>query len=962
MFSHQFCRWVRDYDVDYRATQSELERHFIPPLSRVVLLRFKDECYIYGLNGFPGGNGGHGGKSGKGSSAGDFHLCRMKNSTEIPVVLATNGSDGSYGIGGTGGSGGFSRKVTVHNENYFDYKVVENVTDVRAPHGVRGKDNSSILGRKIRPEGEIPQTFAQTVNLYKRLLTDSNLQLYRQVIDNMEIRKNFDTLALVNELIDLEQYYFGKQKKRDTLFMYKSWKERLIYHAWHRKPVEDTEEHTAIFRTLDSMVSEKVQRLETNSDRRLIFKLSDYLSQCEDQVKYLQNARTVVRIKKINKNFIRECEDKVKEAQGIIHEKLQKDIQETNQNLKGETEMLLRQISSLTERERRNNEVLLKKSKAMEGRLVAKDINEIFDLMNTVLGFINPALGRIGTKFSTAGSIVQNFFDETADSSVIEVAIPNMVDRSREFFDNWVDVKTELQEVYLQNNLEMIEGRKNHLEEKGENVEPLQSVELSLKALKPDSGKLPGDVMKLLDDRLTKEKSIWQKLNESKNQVYKGALKAIDQIRTFTRIKQMVGDLSEKFQDIKGQRHMMELGEEIHKAFEKTVGLRNFKEEVYMKMIPLIGKIRDETDLGNFSATSIAYLDFKKFQMKEYFQEVLDQLKLFVKQFHLEELFESTLANMEEVIDMVLSTYKRIQEYIETMKNADYEKDLSLAPFDVTYVKNPELSTALAKMIQTFYANIVLDNYYKWMASFKQYIFPFAEEFIGVHDSLPELSGILAKAEEAGKRLDFLRDKWTQKRAEFAEFEKTYPAKFGYDLPPFHVWNNSRYDDQINRILEGERVTLVADIFKNKFMNAVKFSKIWLRLRATDPSIKDDGLSNDLRGFAFKLEHNGESYYRCDDEIYLIKSQRHLFENVYNTSEDDQFREYESEKQKSDYLLSPYTTWKIELISRDVDKNFEMLRKYHSKVNIELVGLGRYTDYNLKICETNLTKYYKKLS
>ncbi|XP_043474843.1 uncharacterized protein LOC122506612 isoform X2 [Leptopilina heterotoma] len=967
MFNNYHCKWLNDYRVDYFVNHSSVIRYY-KPLFGSYVLKYIDECYIYGLNGFPGGNGGDGGTIGAGGSAGDFHFYSLGSSTIPLKIFLQNGTDGTYGIGGKNGIGGYTHKVTIHNKNYFEHEIINNETCYRARDGRIGKNNHSTLGTKIQKFTNVEQTFPQTVNLYKRYLL-ANFQIdnkyvkfYQKMISNREIINTYNTMSLVNELIDLEKYYFRTDDKKKTIFIYKSWRERLIHYSLNRKEDEKSEDYTALLRNLNRIISDKIQRLEKNSKEHLVFMIADYLSQCNELSKYLQNARTVLRIKKINSNFIKEYDDKVKEAQQIIQEKLHKDIEQMNQNLKGETEMLLGRIMSLTERERKSTEELSEKSKRMEGRLMAQGINEIFEMINTVLGVINPALGKIGTKFSTAGSIVQNFIDETADSSIVEVAIPSIVDRSREFFNNWVDLKSKIEQISLAKCLDLIDSKKRELVKHGSDVKPLESLSSSLQ-------NLDGNYIETkIDDKLTKEKTIWEKLNLSKKHIYDGALKAIGQIRTFTRMKQMLGDLSEKFDDIRNPRHLNELTGEIHRAFEKTVSLRNFKEDIYKRMMPLIRKIRDETDLGSNLTESVAYLDFKKFQMKEYFQQVLEKLEIFIGQFKLKSMFEDTMGNMKNVIDMVLGTYERIQEYVETMKKANYESDLYLAPFDLTYIKNPKLSMALAKMVQTIYANNVLDNYTKWMTSFKQYIFPFADDFLDYDSSvLPQLNGILARAEEAGKHLNHLEEKLLRKRAEFVEFERTYPGKFGLDLPPFHIWNNSLYKMEIKRILKGESVTLFADVFQHKIMNAVKFREIWLRVRLANLShIGDENLRNDLKGFAFKLVHEGDSYYRCDDGVYLITTNSYLFERVYSALDDDEFRENDnnggfSGKQKGDYLLSPYATWRIELISRDANKNFKMLRKYISKVNLELVGFGRYTDRPLEICRSNLTKYYVKM-
>lgn len=964
MFNNYLCKWMNDYQIDYFVNHSSVLRYHVPPFG-VYVIRYLDECFIYGLSGFPGGNGGDGGTNGAGGSAGDFRFYSIGSSTIPLKVLLQNGTNGACGIGGRHGLGGYTHKVTIHNKNYSDKEIIENKTDDHARDGRDGNNNTSTLGTKLDKFTNSVQTFPQTVNLYKRYLlanlqsknNDKYLKFYQNLISNRSIINTYDTMSLVDELTDLEDYYYRTSVKKETLFAYKSWRERLVHYSLNRKEDEKTVEYTALLRNLSRIVSDKIQLLEDNSNERLVFMITDYSSQCSLS-KSLQNARTVLSVKQINHNFIKECDDKVNEAQEIIQEKLHKNI-ELNQNLRGETEMLLGRITNLIERERKQRQELIEKSQKLESHLIGQGINEIFQMINTVLGVINPALGKIGTKFTTAGSIPQNIIDETSD-----VAIP-IPDKSHEFFNNWLDMKSKQEQLFLTNCLDLIDSKKREIVNSGGNVEPLESLSSSLQNLNGDTA-----LTSQIDDKLTKELTLWERLNLSKGHIYDDALNAIGQIRTFTRVKQMLGDLSEKFDDIRDPRHLNELSREIHQAFEKTVNLRNFKEEIYRRLVPLIRKIRNEMDFGGNLKESVVYLDLKKFQMREYFRQVLERVAIFIDRFKLKAMFEETMGDMKNVIDMVLGTYERIQEYVDTMKKANYEYDLYLAPFDLTYVKDPKLSMALAKMMQTIYANNVLDNYTKWMISFKQYIFPFAEDFLDYYSLvLPPLRGLLARAEEAGNHVKHLGEKLLRKRAEFVEFERTYRGKFGLNLSPFHIWNNSHYMMEIKRILEGETVTLFADIFQHKIMNAVKFREIWLRVSLVNSSVVDDeNLRNDLRGFAFKLVHEGDSYYRCDDGVYLVTTNSSLFERVYSSLDDDEFRVNDDDnsagfpgRQKSDYLLSPYATWRIQLISRDANKNLQMLRKYISKVNLELVGLGRYTDRPLKICTTNLTKYYEKV-
>lgn len=963
------CAWPRYNSFIYPIESSNNEKYYIPLIGPMIQLKYKRECYIFGLDGYPGGDGGHGGLWGKGGSAGVYKLYQLNNSNELGLNFSMiRGKNGKGGLGGRGGRGGCTRKVTFRNLNFFDYSLMENETDERAMDGRIGFQNASTLGKKLTPGHRILQSYGETANLYKRYIleemkNENYMELYKKVISNDKILQEYDTLTLVDEFVDLEEYYYKSVNKTSTLFFYESWKKRLDHYSANRKFNEETDEYSEVLRSLQNTVSRKINHLKNH--HFLIFLLSDYLLQSQQQVQHLHNAKTVVFIKNANKKYTDEYDDKIEEAQRIIQEELQANLTQSNDELSGEIEMLLRKISRLAEMEAKNAEELVRKSQSMQEKAVIKTFNEIFSLLNTGLGIINPALATIGTKISAAGSILQNFIDDTADRNIVDVIIPSMVDKSRKFFDNWIDMKREFKKLTITENIELVRNSRMNLSARGKNVKPLEKVEKSFEELREqmERNSLKGDVITNINDEIQKEENIWQKLN--RNKIYTDSLMVLKHLKTYTRMKQMLGDLVTKCQDLKNPQKIDGISNEIEKAFIKTRKLRNFKEEVFIKMLPLLKKIRDTTNTENLR--SVEFLDFKNFQMQQYFNDVFNQIQFYASDFKMERYFEKTLKKMQSVVNMILSTYKRIEEYVTAMRNADYEKDLNLAPFDITYVKNPKLSMSLAKMLQKTYANIVLDDYNKWMKNFKQYIFPFADEFLEIYESfIPEVDDLIIRAQDAGERLELYGMKINRKRAELSEFQNTVMTMFGYSLPPFHIWNNYQHKIKINSLLQGEKITIHANISEHKNLNAVKFSDIWLRFDIINRNFtKINELKHDLQGFAIIIEHHGDSYYRCDERIFLIKSNNHRIEKILNDEKlqlyDDNFymKIMPIEKIKSDCILSPYATWSFQIISRDIDKNFTIFEKYKSKINIELVGLGQYSDKNLNVCQSNLGKYYK---
>lgn len=172
---------------------------------------------------------------------------------------------------------------------------------------------------------------------------------------------------------------------------------------------------------------------------------------------------------------------------------------------------------------------------------------------------------------------------------------------------------------------------------------------------------------------------------------------------------------------------------------------------------------------------------------------------------------------------------------------------------------------------------------------------------------------------------------------------------------PFYVWKNDEVRDKIERLFDGEKVYLYADVSHSDQRNVVKFNLIDLEFRSDNQTINNE-LTDALQSFHVSLTHMGQSNYRCDNDVYTIASRPLKIEFSFAGKKDaptDQNSAYEKLK-NGIKLLSPYTLWAVQL-SRG---NFEQLKPFAGAVNIELHGYGQYVVENEAICKTNLEKYY----
>ncbi|CAG8591913.1 14317_t:CDS:2, partial [Dentiscutata erythropus] len=205
-----------------------------------------------------------------------------------------------------------------------------------------------------------------------------------------------------------------------------------------------------------------------------------------------------------------------------------------------------------------------------------------------------------------------------------------------------------------------------------------------------------------------------------------------------------------------------------------------------------------------------------------------------------------------------------------------------------------ELIEKLELKIRT---NIILWHFKKAIDTLKQWIFPYA----CMHSDI--LSPLL----------DYTSNGQILMHEEFySEYESSNP---------FFVWKNKKYDKEISKLLNGEGITIIADIREsNPKKSAIKFNEIGIKLKSINKTLQNK-IDNELKRFTITMVHSGKSYYRYKNKFYVIRN-------------DEQCIEYSFEKTKT---REPIV--KIESIE---DDDFSKLKTFEKEVNLELVEREKY--------------------
>lgn len=251
------------------------------------------------------------------------------------------------------------------------------------------------------------------------------------------------------------------------------------------------------------------------------------------------------------------------------------------------------------------------------------------------------------------------------------------------------------------------------------------------------------------------------------------------------------------------------------------------------------------------------------------------------------------------------------------------------------------------------------------VSSFKQHVFPFAHQFLDSYKipnvlKLTDDNDVNVLKTNVIKQIDDMRTKMLKNLTTIQEIDKiVLDGEFdyeGYYLKPFYVWEYKERGEVIDRLLSGKEVFLRADIKAGINLNAIKFRTININFKAKDPA-ENVQLQDDLKKFGLILTHMGESYYKCDNNFYIISTESLPIEFSIARGVSSS-RAYEKLK-SGNIMLSPYTSWKIQLIP-GLQADPKKLEMYKGKIDLELVGSGQYVKNNVNVCNAHsLQRFYK---
>ncbi|CAG8751566.1 15697_t:CDS:2 [Gigaspora margarita] len=725
-------------------------------------------------------------------------------------------------------------------------------------------------------------------------------------LNNSKFEKFYNhdfTKKLIERFRNFESQFKLKGSHDIALYFYQFFL-KLIEHAVKFSDKQDKKALSYLYICALS----KICNLKSESKSNLIIDINRYFEKVQNDIILFKEANKHMEIKKFSNQYEKSIKQKIEEAYNIkdqIIYEMNKIVNEINQK-----------IILLIEETRE----IIKKANENKQNLEAEQTQTI-----SVVG------GPIGI----ASDVIKRGIN------IAEVFISED-NKNKSNFEISSDIK-----VSLKNMEEMVKSEENEI------IIAEQQLKKLVYELKEIKDELVQTQTKL--EELKKKNENTTTVTDPKTNV---ELKVIYDLNIAIETTEKVIELYDKYQ--KDKENLDALSISIKQADEDIKKLKQFEENINKAVVPMIDKMQN--DINNIenkiNNKSHVFLDLTKWKVQTSLENIRNEIQKISKGFNIQEDTIRYMEKLDEGITTLINIYNRIQDYYDQVNLASYIAHIYSAT-------NKE--DTIIELEQEIRNNILIGHFKRAKNAFKQWVFPFANVYLKVLESLSDdqdIDSIMSQIEilysEIQERNVVINeeDKFLVKD----EFNSEYESS-----TPFFVWKNEIYGQEISKLLSGEEITIKAEITKSDHddKNAIKFNEIGIRFKSRNKTMQYE-IDCELKYFNINMVHLGNSYYQYNNKFYLIISHKqeifYSFEKK-NTGEPLRNNEAYDKIKRGELMLSPYTMWKIKL--KPINRaNFSKLIKFKNEVDLELVGHGKYIidkkdSNNLNLIVEDYYKEYK---
>ncbi|RIB19600.1 hypothetical protein C2G38_1254418 [Gigaspora rosea] len=667
----------------------------------------------------------------------------------------------------------------------------------------------------------------------------------------------------------------------------------------------------------------KICNFKFRSEPSLIIDIKRYLDIIDYDINLWRDASKQKIINEVSNKYKKEFNAKVEEAYKIIKNQIKPEMDTINKEIDEKIQLLINETEEIIENTNKNKLTLEKKCEELKKQLILKQTLGILKIVSQAMSIAGGPVGVVGDIIKGGTNIAETFISKN--------------NNNRPKFEISSDIKNTLNQV---EDIKIVEQQLQKLsDECSKFPDKLSFVKTSLLNVKEAlSNKNSVKILKSIKNELvTAQKGLEELKNEDQEkELYEVVHNLNDRIETI----EMAFELYYEYQQDKEE--LDEINNSIKQAKDDIEKLKQYKENIITNTIlPMINKMQDDMNKieSVINAKSHAFLDLTKWKVQNSFKKIKHEIQKLTDGFEAQKDITRYIKKLNEGMNTLINIYDRIQDYNDQAKLSKYISDINSQKY--IEIKNDELKECIEKLELTVRTNIIKEHFKKATTAFKQWVFPYAYKYSDILDD----NNI-----DTNKIIECLRSLKSEVEGDYVSIKKDddflMSEKFDSVTQPFYVWKAEKYKQEISKLLEGEEITLNANITEsNSKKNAVKFNKIGIKFRSTDDEIQKQ-IDCELEHFNVKMVHSGNSYYEYCDRFYLIRSDKqdidltHSFK-MENGKPVSSSKVYDKITE-GNLMLSPYTVWKMQLIELNDKASYHKLKDYENEVDLELVGYGEY--------------------
>lgn len=787
------------------------------------------------------------------------------------------------------------------------------------------------------------------------------------ITTNEAFNSLYSVPSFFSELESIESHYSSLRYKISFYPYYESLRSHVVAYSPN---VTDENEKKALVYLYTALVS-RIFAIKSHANHVGVVNLVEYVRTIEKQMKQLKEIKKHQYIAQYRDDFKSTLNSKIESAIELIHKIIIPQIDSTYNEVDESIKVLLEELSD----KKHETEAEIAKAEENKRKLTTLMVGHLLTGMLKMVGCAISALGPemmvVGAAFGIAGGIAENAVESANKLNTVSVPKDKMQENlayiAGQSKKNIIRVLDSLNALRKDLSDEDSDGYGKIIKKIDESTPKLEEYAQSSKIIDSETMlKFPNDVLegvgKVTSDLVEELAPELAKKNPNP--------KIVKRFKRAKSIGQGVEAIQVGFEGIakvaKDSDGINDMNEIIGELKNRLKMIAVYEQSIYNIMIPQVQLVEESLNeaIENAEGKSHVQLDISKWAVRNTLRQVKQMLDKMTEGFTVAPDIARCIEQLNDGMATIMDIYDRIDSYMDRAQLASLIADIEIGSRNE--ISDQNLREAVSRMQIIINSNLVMEQYETAMNALKQHTFPFVEYLdqyrlptdlntteVGFTDSVLDHVRNLAVKHTQKRSLIEVRDGYLYGNYSFTNNESLF------------VWDTFHYKDQIVELINGETVTLVADINDGLKLSAIKFNEVWLKFRLKDPIVQSE-FDELLQGFSIVMNMVGNSFYRCDKRFYYMPLENTVrIAFSMERGQPNKPNEIYSKLKNGDPFLSPYSTWKVTLLSKQNNAvDFKRLNRYRNNIiGIALEGRGQCLDNNIdftySICNEHLDNYYR---